>query len=129
MVASAVGQAGGKLQVWGSETAVEDRLCQGEQDMRFLSFFVALCWLSVTNSLDSLSFAVMLCCDRCRSKEALKAWAYKQVPDTFPELWGWVIFVLISMFAVSCINTLAQSYKVWLDEQEAAAEQRRAKQQ
>jgi hypothetical protein len=40
-----------------------------------------------------------------------------------------VIFVLISMFAVSCINTLAQSYKVWLDEQEAAAEQRRAKQQ
>jgi hypothetical protein len=34
------------------------------------------------------------------------------------------------MFAVSCINTLAQSYKVWLDEQEAAAEQqRRAKQQ
>lgn len=71
----------------------------------------------------------MLCCDRCRSKEALKAWAYKQIPDTFPELWGWVIFVLISMFAVSCINTLAQSYKVWLDEQEAAAEQRRAKQQ
>jgi hypothetical protein len=60
----------------------------------------------------------------CRSKEALKAWAYKQIPDTFPELWGWVIFVLISMFAISCINTLAQSYKVWLDEQEAAEAQR-----
>lgn len=66
----------------------------------------------------------------CRSKEALKAWAYKQIPDTFPELWGWVIFVLISMFAVSCINTLAQSYKVWLDEQQEAeeAEQRRKQQ-
>lgn len=64
-----------------------------------------------------------------KSKDALKAWAYKQIPDTFPELWGWVIFVLISMFAISCINTLAQSYKVWLDEQEADAEHRLAKQQ
>jgi hypothetical protein len=54
----------------------------------------------------------------------LKAWAYKQIPDTFPELWGWVIFVLISMFAISCINTLAQSYKVWVDEQQAAESQR-----
>jgi hypothetical protein len=71
----------------------------------------------------------VLCCACCRSKDALRAWAYKQIPDTFPELWGWVIFVLISMFAISCINTLAQSYKVWLDEQEADAEQRLAKQQ
>jgi hypothetical protein len=36
-------------------------------------------------------------------------------------VWGWVIFVLISMFAVSCINTLAQSHKAWLDEQQQAA--------
>lgn len=62
---------------------------------------------------------------RCRSKEAFGAWAYKQVPDTFPELWGWVIFVLISMFAVSCINTLAQSYKAWLDEQQQEEAERR----
>lgn len=53
-----------------------------------------------------------------RSKEAFQAWAYTQIPDTVSEVWGWVIFVLITMFAVSCINTLAQSYKVWLDEQE-----------
>lgn len=65
----------------------------------------------------------------CRSKEAFQAWAYKQIPDTFPELWGWVIFVLISMFAISCINTLAQSYKVWLDEQQQEAEHKAAKQQ
>jgi len=65
----------------------------------------------------------------CRSKEAFQAWAYKQIPDTFPELWGWVIFVLISMFAISCINTLAQSYKVWLDEQQEEAERKAGKQQ
>jgi hypothetical protein len=53
-----------------------------------------------------------------RSKEAFQAWAYKQIPDTVAELWGWVIFVLITMFAVSCIDTLAQSYKVWLHEQQ-----------
>ncbi|WIA38664.1 hypothetical protein OEZ86_001971 [Tetradesmus obliquus] len=53
-----------------------------------------------------------------RSKEAFQAWAYTQVPDTVAEVWGWVIFVLMTMFAVSCINTLAQSYKVWLNEQQ-----------
>lgn len=86
------------------------------------------CWWWHSFDRSSPCCAVLLCC--CRSKEALQAWAYKHIPDTLPELWGWVIFVLISMFAVSCINTLAQSYKVWLDEQEAEAQQqRRVKQQ
>jgi len=53
-----------------------------------------------------------------RDVDSAKAWAYKQIPDTVPEVWGWFIFVLITMFAVSCINTLAQSYKAWLDQEE-----------
>lgn len=58
-----------------------------------------------------------------RSKQAFQAWAYTQIPDTVSEVWGWVIFVLITMFAVSCINTLAQSYQAWLDEQQQQQEQ------
>ncbi|KAF8059178.1 hypothetical protein HT031_005350 [Scenedesmus sp. PABB004] len=64
-----------------------------------------------------------------RSKESLRAWAAAQVPDTVAEVWGWLLFVLIGMFAVSCVNTLAQSYRVWQLEQEAAAAQRKAKAQ
>jgi membrane protein YqaA with SNARE-associated domain len=64
-----------------------------------------------------------------RSKEAFQAWAYQQIPDTVAEVWGWVIFVLITMFAVSCINTLAQSHKVWLLEQEKQQEKDKVKTQ
>jgi sensor domain CHASE-containing protein len=44
------------------------------------------------------------------------------------EVWGWVIFVLITMFAVSCINTLAQSYKVWLNEQQQLQQRQQQRQ-
>jgi hypothetical protein len=60
---------------------------------------------------------VCVYCNR-RSKEAFQAWAHRQIPDTIAEVWGWVIFVLLLCFAISCINTLAQSHKVWLDEQQ-----------
>jgi hypothetical protein len=55
--------------------------------------------------------------------DSAKAWAYKQIPDTVPEVWGWFITVLITMFAVSCINTLAQSYKAWLDQEQQTQQQ------
>jgi hypothetical protein len=61
------------------------------------------------------------CCHLYRDAESAKAWAYKQIPDTVPEVWGWLLFFLITSFAVSCINTLAQSQKHWVDEQEKQA--------
>eukprot|EP00878_Enallax_costatus_P006050 GHUV01006346.1.p1 GENE.GHUV01006346.1~~GHUV01006346.1.p1 ORF type:complete len:425 (+),score=83.33 GHUV01006346.1:975-2249(+) len=57
-----------------------------------------------------------------RSKEAFQAWVWQHVPDTVAEVWGWLLFVLITIFAVSCINTLAQSHKVWLMEEEKQRE-------
>jgi hypothetical protein len=50
---------------------------------------------------------------------AARAWAAAQVPDTVSEVWGWVILVLIGMFAVSCINALAQGQKAWAEEEAA----------
>jgi len=46
-----------------------------------------------------------------------RAWAAAQVPDTVSEVWGWVIFVLIAAFAVSCVNALAQGQKAWAEEE------------
>ncbi len=54
-----------------------------------------------------------------RGGAAARAWAAAQVPDTVSEVWGWVIFVLIGAFAVSCVNALAQGQKVWAEEEEA----------
>ncbi|KAI8471894.1 MAG: hypothetical protein J3K34DRAFT_226103 [Monoraphidium minutum] len=52
---------------------------------------------------------------------AARAWAAAQVPDTVSEVWGWVIIVLIGMFAVSCVNALAQGQKAWADGEAARA--------
>ncbi|KIY95916.1 hypothetical protein MNEG_12045 [Monoraphidium neglectum] len=58
---------------------------------------------------------------------AARAWAAAQVPDTVGEVWGWIIFVLIGVFAVSCINALAQGQKAWVEDERRRREQGQVK--
>lgn len=54
------------------------------------------------------------------SRESFGAWAYAMIPDTVAEAWGWFMAVMVGMFAVSCINALAQSQKAWMDQRAAS---------
>eukprot|EP00955_Chlamydomonas_euryale_P067737 359930-Chlamydomonas_euryale.AAC.2 len=50
---------------------------------------------------------------RPQNPSELKAWAVEKVPDTIAELWALLMLAVICVFAVSCIETLAQAAKVW----------------
>ncbi|GAX81181.1 hypothetical protein CEUSTIGMA_g8614.t1 [Chlamydomonas eustigma] len=43
--------------------------------------------------------------------KAFRTWARDMVPDTIAEAWAMVMVILVGGFAISCINTLAQSSK------------------
>lgn len=58
--------------------------------------------------------------DHFRSRDALQRFALGLLPDTVAELWGVVLLLLMGSFAVSCVNTFAQSYRAQLDQQEVA---------
>lgn len=60
------------------------------------------------------------------SRESFGQWAYSLIPDTLAEAWGWVMVLMVGTFAVSCINTLAQSHKLWMDQQQAQQEEQRS---
>lgn len=46
--------------------------------------------------------------DNFSSPPAFRSWLYGLIPDTVSEIWTIVLVSLISMFAMSCINTFAQ---------------------
>mmetsp|Transcript_2335 Transcript_2335/g.5234 ORF Transcript_2335/g.5234 Transcript_2335/m.5234 type:complete len:435 (+) Transcript_2335:584-1888(+) len=54
--------------------------------------------------------------DKFRSRQAFGVWARDLVPDTIAEWWGLLMLVLVGWFALSCVQTLAQSAKAEQDE-------------
>jgi putative effector of murein hydrolase LrgA (UPF0299 family) len=56
----------------------------------------------------------------------MMAWGRAAVPDTIAEWWSILLVVLVGVFAVSCVNALAQS--ALAAEQQAAQRRHRKKQ-
>lgn len=50
-----------------------------------------------------------------RDPVALRAWLYQLLPDTIAEAWAVFLFTVILVFAVSCVENLAQSCKATED--------------
>ncbi len=64
-----------------------------------------------------------------RDPGALAAWGRAAVPDTIAEWWNILLLFLVGVFAVSCIDTMAQAAQAQEREEKRRAETVRSKEE